>query len=394
MITVLLRLLILPTVVCLVMSCHAPVERRVEMVPSPARLGSSEGNLAVGGNGELYLSWMEGRGSNRSLMFSRWEGRSWSTPRVIAQGDSLAGNWTDLPGMTATQDGSLFAYWQVQSGNAFEIRYALSNNSGQTWGPPVSPHPSSTAGQHAFASAATLSPRDIGLIWLDGDETEGSPPMTLRFSRIAMGGELSPETIIDNRVCDCCPTDLSTSGNGTLLAIYRDRSESEIRDMALARYEDGTWRQTGSLHPDGWKIEGCPVNVPALDIDGTRVAAAWYTVDASDRGHVRAVLSTDDGRTFGDPIEIGGANPIGRVDLAMEASGRAWISWVEGPQEHATLRLRSVDGQNGRGPVVTIASEHAVRAFPRLARHGDELFLVWTEGGVPEATQVVTARLR
>ena len=40
--------------------------------------------------------------------------------------------------------------------------------------------------------------------------------------------------ILDQRVCDCCQTSVAKTQDGPV-AIYRDRSEEEIRDIYMVR---------------------------------------------------------------------------------------------------------------------------------------------------------------
>ncbi len=375
----------------------------VESIPCPAGPGTECGNLAVGDNGRVYLSWVDA--SQHAFKFSSWTGNGWSDPRTIYRGRDLGANWTDLPGMTALADGTLFAVWQIQSelpvgtdadmSDAAVLQIAYSRDDGRTWSPPVSPHARGRSSQHAFASWSALSAHEAALIWLDGDEMPAGDHMTLRFARVG-ADSLPQESLIDERVCDCCPTDLRQLDDGALFALYRDRSETEVRDIALARYEGGHWSEGRLVHPDGWKIAGCPVNGPALDVAGKRVAVAWFTTDVQDRGHVRLAFSEDAGHTFGSPLEIAGANPLGRVDLTLMPDGASWVSWLEGERSSAELHARRVDADGHMGDVVVIAPVHSKPSgLPRMARLGDAIFLVWSvRDAGSEASQISTARLR
>ena len=46
-----------------------------------------------------------------------------------------------------------------------------------------------------------------------------------------------------------------------VLAIYRDRTETERRDIASRRLQ-GNWTVSQPVGVDGWQINGCPVNGP------------------------------------------------------------------------------------------------------------------------------------
>jgi len=385
------------------LSCReAPVI--VENIPCPAGPHSESGNLTVGADDRLYLSWIDV--PEHTFMFSTWTGNGWSDPRTIYREPDLLTNWTDLPGLTASSDGTLFAAWQIfgpYAGPTDRVRHgsiiqiATSRDAGRTWSAAVAPHALGRSSQHAFASWAPISADEAALIWLDGDEGPGEQGMTLRFARVRSDGTFTPETVIDERVCDCCPTDLRDMDDGSLLALYRDRSEGEIRDIALAQYDGTRWEAGRVIHADGWKIAGCPVNGPRLDVQGERVALAWFTTDARDSAHVRVAFSDDAGETIGEPIEIAGAQPLGRVDVALLPNGDAWVSWMEGFSTLAKLHLRCVKPSGEMEPVIVAAQVAASRTLPRMARWKDDLFLVWTEtvaahGRVAESSRVLTAR--
>ena len=68
---------------------------------------------------------------------------------------------------------------------------------------------------------------------------------------------------------------------------------------------------------DGWQIEGCPVNGPAIDTDGGRAVVAWFTA-ANNTPKVKVAFSGDDGVTFGKAFEIDKGTPSGRVDVIQQ----------------------------------------------------------------------------
>jgi len=102
--------------------------------------------------------------------------------------------------------------------------------------------------------------------------------MTLRTAQITASGIIEGETLLDPRVCDCCPTATVLCPDGSVLVAYRDRSEEEVRDIAVTRYKGGAWSTPRVVHRDEWKIAGCPVNGPALAVSDSLVALAWFTM--------------------------------------------------------------------------------------------------------------------
>ena len=382
------------------------INRKIDPLMSPAGMGSAEGHLVVGADGRLYLSWIEAESAGHVFRFSSWTGDGWSKPQMIARGSDWFVNWADVPAMTALADGSsLMAHWLSKIGKgtyAYGLQVTRSLDAGRSWTLPIAPHRDTTETEHGFASWAALPDDRAALVWLDGRETSGEEghggAMTLRFATLTSDGTLGDETLLDSRVCDCCSTDLVALGDGSLLAVYRDRSEEEIRDIRLARYDGRTWSEGELVHRDGWKIAGCPVNGPAIDAKGNLVAVAWFTVDRADRGHVRLAFSKDGGHVFDDLIEIGGENPLGRVDLALLPDGTAWVVWMQAAKDgEGQVLVRSADsrGRLSEPTIVATTSGSRSSGVPRLANLENDLFVVWTSAPQKEdrPTRVLTARI-
>jgi hypothetical protein len=307
--------------------------------------------------------------------------------------------------MMAMEDGTLAAHWLAKTGPdtyAYGIYISLSLDGGATWSDPVIPHRDGTPAEHGFVSFVPHSRDRIGITWLDGREMAGSEhghggggAMTLRYASIDRDGNLGDEALLDSKVCDCCQTDAVRTKDGSIVVAYRDRSDEEIRDMSVVRRENGGWSPPSPIHEDGWKINGCPVNGPALDSRRGMTVAAWFTVDAQDTAHVRVAFSNDGGRTFDPPVRVDDGNPHGRVDVALLKNGSALVTWLEqADSTRAEIRVRrvTVDGRIGPSTAVAETSPSRASGFPRMAVWKDEVFLAWTEVGEP--SQVRTAVYR
>ena len=146
----------------------------------------------------------------------------------------------------------------------------------------------------------------------------------------------------------------------------------------------GGWSAPTLVHADGWRIEGCPVNGPAVAADGQRVAIAWFSA-AEDRPRVMVAFSGDGGASFAEPIPVDEAQPLGRVDLALDRDGAVLVSWLGSAPEGAEVRWRRVSADGTRGPPQVAASTSASRSagVPRIARHDGRLLVAWVEASDP-----------
>ena len=362
----------------------------------PAGHGALAPRLSLDADGAPVLSWTEAQGDSAALRYARWTGDGWDTAATADAGTRRFVNWADTPGVVALADGRLLAHSLVMhagadSPYAYDVR--VRQGRGGAWGAPVTPHTDGVAAEHGFVSVVPHADGRAGLVWLDGRNQGGGPDhgghggdaMTVRYAALDADGALSDEAELDARACDCCPTAAVRTPSGLTVA-YRDRTESEVRDVAVVRLVDGAWTAPAVPHADGWEIAGCPVNGPALAARGDRVALAWYTA-ADDRPRVRLAVSDDGGATFGSAVQVDGGAPLGRVGVALLPGGDAVVSWLEGGAEAAEVRLRRVSG-GAAAPPQTVAVVPAGResGVPVVVPVDRRVLVAWTD---PEAEPAV-----
>jgi hypothetical protein len=248
-------------------------------------------------------------------------------------------------------------------------------------------HDDGTPTEHGFVSWAPEG-KAARAVWLDGRAMAEGGPMSLRTARV--DSAVGPATVLDDRVCECCSTDLAIGSDGAL-AVYRDRSAEEVRDIALARIDGAT--PPAVLWPDGWEIAGCPVNGPAIDGDGDRVAMAWFTA-AEARPRVLVALSADAGESFSAPRRVDLGDPVGRVDVRIDPAGGAVVTWLETVHDGAAVLLRRFadDGTPGQAVEVGRTASGRTSGFPRVAPLAADWMVAWVEadGGGPRRLRAAT----
>lgn len=372
----------------------APVS--VQMLQSPAGPGAGESNLTVGGDGKLYLSWLQPTpDSQTALRYAVLEGDQWNAPRDIHVARDFFINWADFPSMAVRADGRMAAHWLQRFGAksySYDVRIAQSSDGGRTWAEPVAPHVDRSLTEKGFV---TLRPEGDGFsaVWLDARKSDkaGAHPhqeMMLYTSTNATA-PVASEIQLDDRTCDCCQTTVAITGQGPMVA-YRDRTADEIRDIYYVRRVGGKWTEPRVVHDDGWRIDACPVNGPMLAAAGDRVAIAWYT-GASDKPRVNVAFSSDAGATFGAPIAVDEGAPVGRVAAVLLPDGSALVSWIERTEGNAAaVRLRHVSEREGAGHTFTVAESSTARAsgFPRMVAMGSQVYFSWTVSGTPSEVRV------
>ncbi|NNE88793.1 MAG: exo-alpha-sialidase [Silicimonas sp.] len=319
----------------------------------------------------------------------------------MASGDNWFVNWADFPSVSPIDKTRWAAHWLAKRPGgtyAYDVAVALSDDAGSSWSAPIVPHTDGTPTEHGFVSLFPWDD-DVGVLWLDGRQMTadhasghgGEGGMTLRSARLGARGQISDARRVDDLVCDCCQTDVAIAGDGPV-AVYRNRTPEEIRDIYLARTVDGHWQPGTPVADDGWEINGCPVNGPAVVAQDNDVAVAWFTA-ANDQPRVRAAFSDDGGATFAAAVDIDSERPTGRVDIEMLDKTTAVVSWIAGgTQGHDQIALRVIGRDGAMGPKRQVAPIATSRAsgFPQMIRLGEELVFAWTDT-TGETSQVRTA---
>lgn len=357
--------------------------------------------LAQGLDDTAILSWMERGDGNSTLRFSVYDEGSWtSATSVIADGDMFV-NWADLPAVTPIRGGSLLAHWLSYTADAppyaYSIRTARSDDQGATWSEPSSPHTDGTPTEHGFVSVYNAD-AGTGLIWLDGrkmgGDATGNPVdtgMTLRGATIAPDGSLLDEVQLDNLTCDCCQTDVAMTEKGPV-AVYRDRTSEEIRDIYVARNLNGQWQPGVPISEDNWNIAGCPVNGPSIDSDGKLIVVAWFSAP-NNKPIVQTAISTNSGKSFSTPIVIAEEGALGHVGISLIGNHSYVVSWMESDKKGTyAINVRGITVNGQMGPVQTVGRTGVARNVPQMIRVKDNLVLAWTDE-IGESRKIVSVEV-
>ncbi|UXI68174.1 hypothetical protein [Tahibacter amnicola] len=358
-------------------------------VPLPMQGHAAQPGLDTDAKGDIYLSWIATAAKGHQLRFSRWDGKGFTVSATVAQGTRWFVNWADVPGLRVMPDGALVAWWLEKTAPgtyAYGVRLTRSADGGRTWSDAVSAHADSSPAEHGFVSLWPMDAHRFALVWLDGRDAPsedahdhgGEGATGLRTAVFSSAMQAAGESLIDARVCDCCQTDVALARQGPVV-VFRDRSEKEIRDIAVVRWDGSRWSTPRPVHADNWTMPGCPVNGPAVAARGDDVYVAWYTAPG-DQPTLRLARSTDGGASFAAPVTLPARRSVsGRVDLAL-VKDAVWVSWLEETDEGAFLMAARYTSDLSTVDTTQIATLPRGRGtgVPRLAPHGDGAFLVWT----------------
>ncbi|EAZ80350.1 hypothetical protein [Algoriphagus machipongonensis] len=375
----------------------------LKAIPFPDTEQTSLPYLFTGSDGPV-ISWVKKlNDSTTELRYSQLTDNQWQVPKKITQGSDWFINWADFPSITENK-GHLMTHFLQKSSRgtySYDVKLNLLKNNDSSWKINLPLHTDSTFTEHGFVSAVPYSTDSFFITWLDGRNTgmseghdhdeHGGGAMSIRAATVHLDGSITDEVELDSRTCDCCQTTTAITENGPIV-VYRDRSDSEVRDIYITRLVDGHWATPKPVHSDGWEINGCPVNGPKVDAKGKTVVVAWFT-GVNNEPKVKVAFSRNAGESFSAPIQVSGSDALGRVDVALLDDHSAILTWMETEGEETYFKAAKVtDGGMGNPIQITPIDPARKSGFPQMEIFKENIYFAWTEV-IGDQNQVKTASL-
>lgn len=365
------------------------VKTKSEMVSltSPSEKGSGLPFLFADSE-KLLMSWVTETDTLATLYYSEFNNNRWSSPEIITSGTDWFVNWADYPQIAKNGENYTAHILKKSDSATYAYDVYVTQKQGEgTWSAPFKIHSDTTKTEHGFVSYIPFGESQFLVSWLDGRNTSSGHhdhhglggAMTLRAAIVNPDGSLEDEFLLDESVCDCCQTSSTMTTNGPVV-VYRDRSEKEVRDISIVRYENQKWTAPKTIHKDDWEIAGCPVNGPRVDALENTLAVAWFTA-AGGESKVKLAFSKNGEEEFNTPVRIDSGNPLGRVDVVMIDENNALASWVEDHESETFIKFRKVSVGGDIGEVKTLTTTDAARAsgFPQIAVYNGNMYFAWTD---------------
>lgn len=372
---------------------------RVERLTFASGAKAAQPSVTVDPKAGFVVTWQERDGEGSALRYAVLNLAGVEQRRgLVSSGKDRFVNSADFPNLAVLDNGDWVTFWlqKTASGTyAYEVRTVRSRDQGQTWDAPVVIHRDGTPTEHGFVSMVAAGDDRVRLIWLDGRKMAttanahgegGDEHMTIRSAVLGRDGVPTDEQELDALTCACCQTDLARGATATV-AVYRDRSPEEIRDIGAVVFGPQGTSTPNLVHADRWKMPGCPVNGPALAVRGDRFLVAWPTM-ANGPMAVRAALG--DGTRFEAPITLGeGDTELGRLDATTWGDG--WlVSRVTTQERKPSLTITTLAADGTLQDTQSFASP--VGGYPRMAATGPVAVVVFTEPAGEGDSRVVVMR--
>lgn len=315
-------------------------------------------------------------------------GNSWSAARrVNAAAEPIGAEGDARPKIALGAGGEVYVTWTRPLGKPYtgEIRFARSLDGGKSFGMPLTVHGDRQEITHRFDALTVARDGKLFIAWIDKrDPVKAGKAYRGAAVYFAVsnnrGASFRGDYKLADHSCECCRIALLPRGDGSVLALWRQVFEPNVRDHALAlMHADG--RATGLRRAtfDDWAVDVCPHHGPSLAADGAgRLHAVWFTQGAQRQGVFYGRLRSA-GEAGVDALRRVGGEAAAHADIAASGN-RVVVVWKEFDGTRARLRAMISDRPGSAGDAWRERDLRATAGAsdqPRVLEHGGQFYAFW-----------------
>ena len=326
-------------------------------------------------HGRLWLARAVGR--HLQISHSDDAGENFSSPVTVNQVPELIAADGQSRPQIAVVGQKIYLNWTQVLPEPFagHIRFAVSNNAGQSFSPPVTVNDNQEAITHRF-NAMLADAKNITIAWID--KRDGSGKADYRGAAIYTAqSHDGGQTFTANRKqadhsCECCRLGMASDKDGTALIFWRQIFGRNIRDFALARLDEPLMRAT----EDGWAIDACPHHGGTLAVDRDAIRhLAWFTGAEKSPGlYYRRI----DGKTPSKPMPFGSIDAQASHPAIATQNGNVHLVWREFDGKHTRiLGMYSTNQGKAWSAPKELSSTEGAADDPLLIQGRGAIWLVW-----------------
>lgn len=371
---------------------------------------------------QVAVSWMA-TAAGKSDVFvavSDDEGRTFGRPVQVntVAGDGRAnGEFPPRVGFGAAGANGqreIVVAWNAKD-QGTEVKIARSRDGGRTFAAPEALQAPGAAGDRGWHSMAVDEHGVAHVVWLDhrrlaaaktggGHQGEHDGVAMAQLSSLyyaaAAAGTRGAERAVAPGVCYCCKTAI-VAAPGRIVTAWRHVFAGNMRDIAFTESRDGgkTFRPIARVSEDGWSINGCPDDGPALAVGGdARVHAVWPTVvqgPETSGAIFYAALGAGGSFSARQRIPTLGSPKPSHPQLVVDAAGTIVVGWdevIDGVRTAAYVTATAApDGTLRFGRPAVLAGP-GPSAYPVMVATDRGVLAAWT-AGTPTTSTVQVRRI-
>lgn len=304
---------------------------------------------------------------------------------------------------------AIHVVWPAKRDGHSVIRYAGSKDSGRTFSPAVTVAGATQTGARGWHALTLGFDGGVHVVWLDGRNaapmthahgTAGSKPARSGggprqdiFHASWKGDGARSEHPIAASVCFCCKTAVATAGD-QVYAAWRHIYPGSLRDIAVARSTDNgaTFGDPIRVSEDGWKIDACPDDGPAMVADGHGgIHVAWPTLMAGETPRKGIFYSTLAGDAFAPSVRLdSGESDPAHPQIAADHHTNTAVVWDERAGGTRRVVFRPVSG--GVAEAAQFFNGDSV-SYPVVAAAEGYWIVLWSAQGANDRSVIEGRRI-
>jgi hypothetical protein len=318
---------------------------------------------------------------------------------------------------------ALTVVWTAKGMHGTRLLSARSDDGGRRFSPPAPVSGSDAPGNRGWESVAITSSGDAVAAWLDHRELASAPGEAhgahhgehhpaerdgvarAQLSKLWFGpvrGAGSARAVAAG-VCYCCKTALAAGPGGRLFAAWRHVYPGNVRDIAFTASNDGgrTFAAPIRVSDDGWVLDGCPENGPAMAVDAAgQVHLVWPTLvvpaGASREQELALFYAVSrDGQRFTARQRIPSASVARHPQLALGPRGDLLVAWDEpaGGRRRIAIARGRLDANGVASFVRTTLDDRRSASYPVVAVTAEGPLVAWTSTSTTSRAEIRVARI-
>ena len=278
------------------------------------------------------------------------------------QGDSV------IPQM-AVSGNDVYILWNDNSTGKFGIFLAKSTDGGTNFGAPVNISKnigSSTSPQFA------VSGNEVFVVWQG--KTTGK--YQIIFAKSTDGGAtFSTPVNISNNSGDSSFPKIAISGNN-LYVTWAFTVTNKDFDILFATSSDGG---TTFSTPVNLSNTLGDTGLPQITSSGNDVYVTWEN-NASGNFDVFVAKSTDNGKTFGIPVNVSNNPKPSGAPQILASGNNVYVVWMDStPGNYDIFVAKSTDNGSTFGQPVNVSNNAGDSGYPQMTMSENTLYVVWTD---------------
>ncbi len=356
---------------------------------------------AVAESGRIWFAWTVGQ--HLYINYSDDRGLSFSPPFKVNQvPEKIAARGENRPKIALDKAGNIYLSWVNNLPQKWKanIRFAWSDNQGESFSAPLTINDDSKIASHSFNEMLVSDDGQVHIGWLDGRRADlareqnqaykGSAIYFASFKTKSITQAISaPKNVhLTDGSCVCCRLGMALDLQERPLVMWRHIFGDNIRDHALLAMDSAD--RAGKLTRvsfENWKIEGCPHHGPSLLSqergNNQRLHMSWFN-DAPQASGLFYAFTDDQGENLSETLHLASSDTRpGHPFLGLTADKKLQLVWQEfNGEQHSIKLMRSDAGEHWSEPQ-EIAHASGVTDYPFILSHPKGNLLLWHRLGQP-----------